>query len=177
MTDYYVTDCIKIPVSFLRAKGVFDGPTSGAIYWGKCSLGYVYRDGVLLFVYDHEGQTHKVAFKIETRPTNLGIGTRVFAKCPTTGKLCTKFYVTPSGEILTRPSMKGVRYEQQDDSRYWRVVNTLRRYDDDRRRRYGKMYYNGKLTPYGYRVLRSDEKSERAGVAWLSMIMKRHGDG
>ena len=174
MNDFYIDDCIKVSVSFLKGKGIFQGNTHGVISWGKSSLSFYYHDEQLTFSYNYKGENRSQRFSIVSRPTNLGKGSRLFFECPETGRLCSKVYVTPTGKILTRFMMKGVRYSEQDDSRYWRDLNSLKRYDEDPRRKNGKFYYKGKLTRYGQRVIKCDEKYNKYGELWFQRIMKRH---
>lgn len=171
----YIDECRKIPISTLRSKGVFVPGSRGTLIIGPSSALAEYDGHELKLTYVREKVTETAKFEIVTRPTNLGIGTRMFFKCPVTDKLCTKLLLTPGGHFITRSMLIRRVYSYQDMSKRDRLTYQTRVYDNPPIRTNGKMLYRGKLTPYGKRIIRWNERGEETSSRWLIQILTRWG--
>lgn len=108
------------------------------------------------FIVSYNGNTYLQTFALQTRDTNLGIGQQWFFICPKTGRFSRNLYYYPDEQstcvLFTRWMMHDVRYDSQLLTPKQREES--KKYQDSGKRRYGKVRYRGKLTPYGRRLMK-----------------------
>lgn len=115
---------------------------------GELTLSLKWEDG---------GETYRQKIPIIREESNLVSGTFVyFFLCPFGYKSKKLFYV--GGGFRSRRSFRH-RYRAQLKSRWGRESDYF--CEEPPNRRYGKEYYRGKLTPYGKRCKRYEERQEK----------------
>lgn len=120
----------------------------------------------LVFVWDTEERRHRQVITMAWRDSNLGNGSKVpYLVCG--GCLCRTLYSDCKGLYSRRQFAH--HYHQQSMGRMSRM--TAR--PDDPSRKYGKETYKGKLTPYGRRVLKYEEKFEASMMALMDLFKRR----
>lgn len=119
----------------------------------------------LLFSWEYEGREYHQSVIVERRPSNLGLSAPVYYFiCPYSGTLSRKLY-TDGRALSGRRGFEHV-YSTQLRSKRVREFDTLMMIlDSTYRAKYRKVYYRGKLTPYGRRLERGYRASRRLGIA------------
>jgi len=119
---------------------------------------------------DDNERSHKQTIYFQPKASNLGNGTTYYFVCPTTGILCRRLYFTDRS-ITSRKGFRNPLYLSQAKSHKQRDL-----FPKDPYRENGKMYYRGKLTPYGKRVERYEAKMEKADAMFCkgfeSLLMR-----
>ena len=105
---------------------------------------------------DDEERSKMETIFFKSKPSNLKNGTTYYFVCPRTGALCRRLYFTDR-YITSRKGFRKPLYLSQARSHKQRDLFPTEPYREN-----GKMYYRGKLTPYGKRVERYEQKMERA---------------
>lgn len=117
----------------------------------------------LLFMYtDRRGQRREVKVKLQTEQSNLGRGSVRYFLCPYTGHKCRTLYL--DGLVVASRYAFPHVYSYQNHSQRERLLDNFfknERPESDPHRKGGKWMYRGKLTRYGKRLLRYDEKVQR----------------
>lgn len=110
------------------------------------------------------GKSLKQRIAVEQQESHLIAGAHVYYfLCPVSYQRCKKLYLICNG-FRCRKTFRHY-YPQQHQSHRDRI----RTYDEDAPyRAYGKQYYRGKLTPYGKRVQRWEEKEDRSFTQLLN---------
>ncbi len=99
-------------------------------------------------------------FTIQYIKSNLGIGDVPYFVCPETGKLCRKLYFI-GGSFHSRYTID-YTYSKCNNKMWMYLDRVVKAEDCAELKRYGKPYYNNKLTRYGRRVLAAMAKSKAA---------------
>lgn len=105
---------------------------------------------------DENERSQRETIFFKSKPSNLGDGITYYFVCPRTGALCRRLYFTDR-YITSRNGFRKPLYLSQARSHKQRDLFPTEPYREN-----GKMYYRGKLTPYGKRVERYEQKMERA---------------
>ena len=171
-----IDDCIKLTIADLKRGGWFipDAIAVGTVSWrnGQSSI-HIKVDNIKMmmsldYVVDGNTSMH-YDIKIATRTANIGHGVVRYFVCPKTNSLCRNLYLC-GGMFVSRKAMSGAMYQTQAESKQMRLWRQL--LVEPQKRKFGKEYYRGKLTPYGKRLRRYDEYWERhnAHDAILSLL-------
>lgn len=126
------------------------------------------REGAinLILKWEDEGETYRQSITILKEDSNLIPGSSVYYfVCPFGYKSRKLFYI--ANRWRSRRSFSH-SYSSQNQSHHQRTFNHLA----EPYRRYGKGEYRGKLTPYGKRCLRYEQKEEGAEEAFLVYAAK-----
>ena len=161
----------RFTIADLKKLGYFvpGGVVSGVLTWGegdnKSSIRATMDNARMVlslhYVVNQEKQMSYNVTIIE-RAANLGKGVVRFFLCPITHKPCRKLYLYGDRFISLR-AMRGAMYRSQIKSKLDRVMPSGWASDDFiPYKRYGKMYYRGRLTPYGKRIERYEGIVDRA---------------
>lgn len=127
-------------------------------------------DGLLTLTLEWEdrGETYKQEIPILQEESNLIPDTYIYYfLCPYGGYKSRKLYYI-ANRFRSRRSFRN-RYSSQSRSHRQRVFTHLH----EPYRKYGKEKYRGKLTPYGRRCLRYEEKECKAILDSLTMICSK----
>jgi hypothetical protein len=114
---------------------------------------------LVTFRYSHGKRFRKLGVAVRKADTNLGVGVMYWFVCPVTDRLCRKLFFV-DGLLMSRFAMKKARYPCQYLTAIDKVYHRNEKYQEPPYKRYGKPYYRGKLTPYGKRLIRYDERWE-----------------
>ena len=133
----------------------------------------IFGDGIinLTLKWEDDGETYKQHITLIEEESNLVSGSIVYYFLSSGFKCRKLFYI--GGRWRDRRSFRH-KYESQSKSHLQRTFNHL----PEPYRRYGKEYYRGKLTPYGKRCMRYEERGNRKFKAltnFLSWMSKRTG--
>ena len=176
-----IIDSLKrFTIADLKKLGYFipGGVVSGVLRWGSGdnqSSIRVKMDNTrmvlsLNYVVNQEKQMSYNVTIIE-RAANLGKGVVRFFLCPITHKPCRKLYLY-GDRFISRRAMRGAMYRSQVKSKLDRVMPSGWGTDDFiPYKRYGKMYYRGRLTPYGKRIKRYEGIVDRATDRFMIEIV------
>ena len=116
--------------------------------------------------WEDEGETYRQQIPILREESNLVSGSFVYYfLCPYGYKSKKLFYI--GCKFRSRRSFRH-GYSSQNQSHHQRDINST----PEPYRRYGKQYYRDKLTPYGKRCKRFEEKEERQFEAIMTFIGK-----
>lgn len=160
-----IDDCLKFTVADLKRYGYFvpNAYVSGVLSWnnGQSSISIKVDNIKMVMSLDYvvDGtKSMKYDVKIVTRTANIGRGVVRYFVCPKTNNLCRKLYLN-CGVFVSRKAMSGAMYQTQVDSKEMRFYRQL--LSEPSKRKYGKEYYRGKLTPYGKRLRRYERYWQR----------------
>ena len=126
---------------------------------------------LVCFRYSYNGHFRKHSVAVRKADTNLGVGEMYWFVCPITDRLCRKLYFV-GGLMMSWFALKKGRYPSQYLTANEKVHYRDRKYEQVPVRKYGKPYYRGKLTPYGKRLIRYNERYEANGEIIDEMMMK-----
>jgi len=114
------------------------------------------------------GKRLQQRIRVEQQESHLIAGAHVYYFiCPVSDQRCKKLYLICNG-FRCRKTFRHY-YPQQHKSHRERIKT----YDGDAPyRAYGKQYYRGKLTPYGKRVQRWENKEEQSSIQLFGDIGK-----
>lgn len=125
------------------------------------------------------GEPFDVKWGLMREPTNLGIGEQWFFYNPYKGQKFRKLYfctVHKCGHygcaFLPRHVLRDNRYSLQMESKRMRIYSQNHNYQS-KCRKWGKMYYRGKLTPYGKQMRKAEEYEWRADMNLFTFIAKK----
>lgn len=177
-----IDECLQIKVADLKRSGCFapNKVVHGVMRWnnGKQSIGITVDNNtnIVTVKYTANGDTHKhYHIIIVERAANIGSGVVRFFKCPISGHLCRKLYLY-GDMFVSRRVMRGAMYRSQVNSKLDRVMPKGFAADDFiPYKRYGKMYYRDRLTPYGKRIKRYEGIVDRAWVQLERNIIRNIG--
>ena len=149
---------------------------STCLRWGEGASITVSVDNVentVTFDYRLNGMRICYDVRIVERRSNLGRGVVRFFMCPTSHALCRKLYLV-NGRFVSRRAVRRAMYLNQSKSRHWRnIADGWSGEDFIPYRRYGKVTYKGKLTPYGKRIQRYIDMEERSLCALMECLKIR----
>ena len=101
-----------------------------------------------------------------------GVSNSIRAKMDNTKMVLSLEYVI-NGAFISRRALSGAMYSSQTKSKWDRAMyNGCLREDFVPYKRYGKLYYRGKLTPYGKRIERHQNIVDRAEVMLLDWLLR-----
>lgn len=106
------------------------------------------------WVYNGEERTQRVTLRY--KPSNLGLNPFPYFVCPYTGRLCRKLF-TDGKTIISRWGFKHT-YSKRNFSRKYREADRILSSLEEPERKYRKIQYRGKLTPYGKKLFAHYEK-------------------
>ncbi len=112
---------------------------------------------VIFNVRDADGTESKRVVHYKFLPSNLGAGEVPYFVCPVSGELCKKLFLKDSF-LLSRKAFCHY-YRVQHLSHSQRLWNTYYRESSLKNR---KRYYKGRLTPFGFKVIKEKYQSEQA---------------
>ena len=175
-----VEDRLKFSIADLKRFGYFapNSVVSGSINWnnGQSSIRIKVDNinNVMWLEYVVDGERHmKYRVSIIVREANIGKGVVRFFECPRSYHLCRKLYLY-GGMFVSRRAMSGAMYRSQTKSKLERAAhNGCLREDFVPYKRYGKLYYRGRLTPYGKRIKRYEGIVERCSVRMMAWLFRR----
>lgn len=125
--------------------------------------------------WEDEGESYTQHIPIIQEESNLVSGAYVYYfLCPFGYKSKKLFYI--ANKFRSSRAFRH-RYYTQKKSRHQRETGYLSQ--DEPYRRYGKMYYRDKVTPYGKRCIRYEDRQERGLEAlsgFLDKLNKRHSN-
>ena len=101
------------------------------------------------WVYDGKDRIQRVTLQYE--PSNLGLNPLPYFVCPYTGRLCRKLF-TDGKTIISRWGFRHT-YSKRNHSKKWREADKILSSLEEPERKYGKVHYREKLTPYGEKLL------------------------
>lgn len=169
---------LRMKIADLKKLGYFipDGVVSGVLTWGESNSIRAKMDNtkmVLSLEYVINGEkTMRYNVNIVERAANIGNGVVRFFLCPKAYTLCRKLYLY-DGMFVSRRALRGAMYSSQTKSKWDRAMyNGCLREDFVPYKRYGKLYYRGKLTPYGKRIERHQNIVDRAEVMLLDWLLR-----
>ena len=111
-----------------------------------------------------QGTGAAVTVELREEESNLGRGKVLYFVCPVTQRKCRTLYT--DGRVFVSRYAFPHRYKVQTLTAADRfIIGVTDPYRDG-----GKMYYRGKLTPYGKRVLRYEEKIDRNIAAFCERV-------
>ena len=113
------------------------------------------------------GEERSQRIEILKQESNLVSGSYLYYFLCPFGYRCKQLYYI-GGEFRSRRSFK-YYYPSQAKSKAQRERSVLS--EDEPYRRYGKTHYKGKITPYGKRCKRYEERVEKGEEAALTFIM------
>lgn len=121
-------------------------------------------EGIEITWYTEErGYKQRINFLREE--SNLGKGYVYYFLCPVVGRKCRKLYITEKC-LVSRYAFSKTTYNKRRESKKWRELDKLlKRGDNFPYRKYGKREYRGKLTPYGEKLLKFYENTEKETAA------------
>ena len=174
---FTIADLIRL--GYFVPDGVVSGVLTGGEGDNKSSIRVTMDNNRMVlslnYVVNREKQMNYNVTVIE-RAANLGKGVVRFFLCPITHKPCRKLYLY-GDRFISRRAMRGAMYRSQVKSKLDRVMPSGWASDDFiPYKRYGKMYYRGRLTPYGKRIKRYegivDRATERFMIEIVNMIRR-----
>lgn len=107
------------------------------------------------FTWKYYGETCRAKAYIGYRRSNLGKGYTLFFYCPVTHRPCTKLFLWER-YIVSRYAFTHTTYNSRLQSSHMRKFGAR----EEPYRDYGKRTYRGKLTPYGKRVSKYEQREE-----------------
>lgn len=126
----------------------------------------------IFFEWENDGRKYRQRVYISYEESNLGKGYLVFFLCPYTGRKCRKLY-TDGTALISRYGFEHT-YSQRNQSKKWRELDKMLHFlDNEPVRKFGKMEYRGKLTPYGKKLIKFWNSSP--DVEDFSFMHKRRG--
>lgn len=166
--------CLRLSVADLKRAGLFaSGVTaSTCLRWGDASITVSVDNVENTVTLDYRFNGIRICYdvRIVERRSNLGCGAVRFFMCPTSHALCRKLYLV-NGRFVSRRAAGRAMYLNQTKSRIWRnVADGWGSEDFIPYRRYGKVVYKGRLTPYGKRIQRYIEMEERSLCALMECL-------
>jgi hypothetical protein len=175
-----VEDRLKFSIADLKRLGYFapDAVVSGTLSWnnGQSTIRIKVDNisNVMWLDYVVDGGRHmKYRVAIIVRAANIGKGVIRYFECPRTYHLCRKLYLY-GGMFVSRRAMSGAMYRSQTKSKLERAAhNGCLREDFVPYKRYGKLYYRGRLTPYGKRIKRYEDIVDRCSVRMMEWLFRR----
>lgn len=176
-----VEQAYKIPLSFLRKKGILK-PNHHVINYritffingeevSNIKMDINTMDLENEFIRLHYTMTRTkqaIDYKVKLirKPSNLGVGFRYYFQCPNTGNLCTVL-LKPSSQLyfLSRQAFK-VLYESQAVTKAYRQLNTAyffmtNEFEDKRNKAFAKHRkhtYKGKITKHYQRFKNFEDR-------------------
>lgn len=170
MGSVNIDEIARVKLSTLKALFKKAEEDTGWIYKARFTLqGVAYEVGYgkgwdyLLFMYtDRRGKRREVKVKFQTEESNLGRGSVRYFLCPYTGHKCRTLYL--DGYAVASRYAFPHTYSYQNHSRRERLLDNFFMTEsgkNDPHRKGGKCMYRGKLTRYGKRLLRYDDKTAR----------------
>ena len=165
-----IENCIKLTIADLKRMELFqpDAFVFSRISWGSSFHAIVLINddqSILTIRYSIRGVERTSMIGIETRPANIGKGVIRYFVCPVTNRLCRNLYLY-NGRFVSQKAMRFAMYKQQTRSKINRMIPEGVLADDYvPYKPYGKMYYRGKLTPYGKRIMRYEQTVENSAAA------------
>lgn len=160
-----INDCLKLAIADLKRGGCFvpDAVAVGTVSWnnGKSSIRVKVDNLKMVMSLDYvvNGKTPmRYDVRIATRTANIGRGVIRYFICPKTNSRCRNLYLH-GGVFVSRKAISGAMYQTQIESKQMRLWRQL--LIEPERRKYGKEFYRGKLTPYGKRLRRNDKYWQR----------------
>lgn len=133
---------------------------------------WIPEEEMICFHYSYSKRFRKLRVVVRKSDTNLGIGVMYWFVCPITNRLCHKLYFV-GGLLISRFAMKKARYPSQYLTTIDKVYHRNKIYEEPPYKRYGKPYYRGKLTPYGKRLIRYNERLEATEEALDEMYIPK----
>ena len=172
----------RFTIADLKKLGYFvpDSVVSGVLRWGsgdnQSSIRATMDNTRMVLSVKYivnNVKTMQYDVTIIERTANLGKGVVRFFLCPITHKPCRKLYLY-GDRFVSRRAMRGAMYRSQVKSKLDRVMPSGWASDDFiPYKRYGKMYYRGRLTPYGKRIERYEGIVDRATDRLMIEIVSR----
>jgi hypothetical protein len=111
----------------------------------------------ILFEWKYQNQERNSRISLLREPSNLGISEVYYFLCPVTGRKCRKLY-TDGMTIASRWSFEHTYSDRNKTHKVRDLERLLRWCDDEPTDKNRKKRYRGKLTPYGERLARIEEK-------------------
>ncbi|WP_337942981.1 hypothetical protein [Parabacteroides sp.] len=108
----------------------------------------------LTFKWKCKKEEKQAKVKLHTEPSNLGNGVVWYFLCPYTGHKCRKLFL--DGNVIASRYAFSHVYSQSNESRSGRFFTGFALKSP--KRKYGKEFYKGKLTPYGKRMAKHYKK-------------------
>lgn len=164
-----IENCIKLTIADLKRMDLFqpDAFVLSTISWGPSFRAIVIIDdqSKMTIRYSIRGIERNSMICIVTRPANIGKGVVRYFVCPVTNRLCRNLYLY-NGRFVSQKAMRFAMYKQQTRSKISRAIPEGVLADDYvPYKPYGKMYYRGKLTPYGKRIMKYEQVVESSTAA------------
>lgn len=172
----FFEDCLNFSIADLKRLGYFvpNSVISGVFMWNNSNsqirITVDNANGVMFldYVVNERNKHYKVL--IYGQEANIGKGVVKFFVCPKTYTLCRKLYL--HGDMfVSRKAMRGIMYRCQAKSKWQRTMGNGWASDEFVPfKKYGKIHYRGKLTPYGKRIERYqniENQCERMASDWL----------
>lgn len=158
-TDRITLSLLKGYISKWREEQVTQGVSlTYPLY--KVQLCYNPTEDSIVFA----GTGAAVTVHLREEESNLGRGKVLYFVCPVTQRKCRTLYT--DGRVFVSRYAFPHRYKVQTLTAADRFITGVANpYRDG-----GKMYYRGKLTPYGKRVLRYEEKVDRNIAAFCKRL-------
>lgn len=191
MQSIHISDLYSLSLKALRRDGVLLSPSQIWNYRGVVTLsrrsGYSEESvsfeislqssgegtGSITFEYLRDGTPVKYSYRLEERESNLPSGGSFFVIVDR-GREVKKLYLY-SGYFVPRHRLRGLEYETQAQSKYWRGVQTdgvltevQSLFKPGR-----KVHYRGRLTPYGENITRHYNQIRNWGGTLLSDPLTR----
>ena len=193
-----VEQAYKIPLSFLRKKGILK-PNVQVINYRitffingeevsniKLDINTTDSENEYIRLYytmTNTGQKIDYQIKLIRKPSNLGVGFRYYFKCPNSGVLC-NVLVKPSSQVyfLSRQAFK-VLYESQAVTKAYRQLDTAyffmtNEFEDKRNKvfaKHRKHIYKGKITKYYQRFKNFEDRKHSKCEAALNYVCSKNG--
>lgn len=175
MLEEYVT----LSVTKCKEMGFFKqgAACSGSVRWRNrdgnetASIGFITDLRNVPFarlVYEYNGVTQDYVIPLRRKQSNLNPANGFYLfVCPVTGLSCRKLYLV-NGRFVSRRAFRAL-YEKQTFSRTEKqgVYKYLILHNDlewAENQRYRKRTYNGKLTAYGRKLLKMEERLDAMGT-------------
>lgn len=148
--------------NFVRSYAFTQPTMSGVLTVGQSRIAYRtdLEDMTIEFTAtDPDGNQVVSKWGLMQRASNLGKGNMWFFYSFRSGKPCRVLYLV-DGKVVSRNDMLCPRYKQQLMGRSRRKWKQVGRYLNPPVRPNGKRTYRGRLTPYGKRLKRYNERAE-----------------
>ncbi len=122
---------------------------------------------------DFQGNACSETLPIVERRSNLGLGYFYTLVCPFSHRPCRKFLVCEDGYLVSRHDFPRFHYSKQYETKNALLSAFGYIWDKDPYRKNGKEYYRGKLTPYGRKLRKCEERQEILSYKYLMHEMEK----
>lgn len=134
---------------------------------------YEPQSPLIILIWHDDGE--KIAeIRMRKAPSNLGLNSVLYFVCPYTGRSCRKLFTDGSKFFSMYALINGYTYSSRNDSRKGRIIRKAMKEPPVTTNR--KLYYRGKLTPFGKRVTKyyreSEENMNNFEIALRSSVRK-----